>query len=442
MATEQLFADRYKLDRRLGVGGMATVQLAFDTRLERYVAVKLLAEHLAEDASFISRFRREALAAARLVHPNIVQVFDFGSDSRTGRQFIVMEYVDGHSCAELLRDNGPMSPRQAVEILMQACRGLDYAHRNGVVHRDVKPGNLMVNTDGVVKLADFGIAKAAEQSDITKVGSVLGTAAYLSPEQARGEPAGPASDMYALGVVSYQLMAGHLPYEAASLTDLARLQESGPPPRLSDEVRDVPPTLSAAVARALARDPANRYEDAAEMEDALADGLAGVGHTEDLDATRALPGDDATRMLPPTSTGTRAARRPLQPLVEDAPPPRRPAPSRRQPAPQREKSGAGKWIALVLVIVVVAAGAFAYQAINGGGNKQVQLNEDVGGSVDDAVQSFKDLVASTRRARRRRCRRRSTWWPAAPARCRRRCGRRAGRAGRGRACPTSSCRRP
>ena len=208
MATEQLFADRYRLERRLGVGGMATVQLAFDTRLERNVAVKLLAEHLAEDASFVSRFRREALAAARLVHPNIVQVFDFGSDVHSGRQFIVMEYVDGHSCAELLRDRGPMTPRDAVEILTQACRGLDYAHRNGVVHRDVKPGNLMVNTDGVVKLADFGIAKAAEQSDITKVGSVLGTAAYLSPEQARGEPAGPASDLYALGVVSYQLMAG------------------------------------------------------------------------------------------------------------------------------------------------------------------------------------------------------------------------------------------
>jgi serine/threonine protein kinase len=397
MATEQqLFADRYRLERRLGVGGMATVQLAFDTRLERYVAVKLLAEHLAEDASFVSRFRREALAAARLVHPNIVQVFDFGSDASSGRQFIVMEYVDGHSCAELLRDNGPMSPRDAVEILTQACRGLDYAHRNGVVHRDVKPGNLMVNTDGVVKLADFGIAKAAEQSDITKVGSVLGTAAYLSPEQARGEPAGPASDMYALGVVSYQLMSGHLPYEAASLTDLARLQESGPPPRLSDEVRDVPVTLAAAVARALAKDPARRYEDAAEMEDALRDGLAGVGHTEDLDATHHLPDDDETRMLPPTSTGTRA-RRPLQPLVEDSPPPRRAAPSRRQPAPRREKPGSGKWVALVLVVLAIAGGAFAYQAINSGGNKSVQLDQDVGGNVDDAVQSFKDLVDNNTR---------------------------------------------
>jgi serine/threonine protein kinase len=396
MATEQLFADRYRLDRRLGVGGMATVQLAFDTRLERNVAVKLLAEHLAEDSSFVSRFRREALAAARLVHPNIVQVFDFGSDVHSGRQFIVMEYVDGHSCAELLRDRGPMPPRDAVEILTQACRGLDYAHRNGVVHRDVKPGNLMVNTDGVVKLADFGIAKAAEQSDITKVGSVLGTAAYLSPEQARGEPAGPASDIYALGVVCYQLMAGKLPYEAASLTDLARLQESAPPPRLSDEVRDVPPALAAAVSRALARDPERRYADAAEMEDALRDGLAGISGTEDLEATHHMADDEATRMF---ATGTRP-RRPLQPVAEDPPSRRmatRPAPSRRQPAPQRQKSGgAGKWVALLLVIILIAGGAVAYQTINSG-SKQVELNSEVRGNVDDAVQSFKDLVEQNTR---------------------------------------------
>ena len=405
MATEQLFADRYKLDRRLGVGGMATVQLAFDTRLERNVAVKLLAEHLAEDASFVSRFRREALAAARLVHPNIVQVFDFGSDAASGRQFIVMEYVDGHSCAELLRDRGPMSARDAVEILGQACRGLDYAHRNGVVHRDVKPGNLLVNTDGVVKLADFGIAKAAEQSDITKVGSVLGTAAYLSPEQARGEPAGPASDIYALGVVSYQLMAGRLPYEAASLTDLARLQESGPPPRLQDAARDVSAPLAAAVGRALARDPERRYVDAAEMEDALRDGLAGVApNTEDLEATRALPDDEATRMLSPTaSTGAVRPRRPLQPVDE---PPRRtgtgrPAPARRQGRvgadKQKKRGGAGKWIALLLVLALVAGGVVAYQAITDATAKSVELNEDVGGNVDEAVQSFKDLIENNTR---------------------------------------------
>jgi serine/threonine-protein kinase len=399
MATDQLFADRYRLERRLGVGGMATVQLAFDTRLERYVAVKLLAEHLAEDSAFVSRFRREALAAARLVHPNIVQVFDFGSESSSGRQFIVMEFVDGHSCAEILRDRGPLGPRDAVDILAQACRGLDYAHRNGVVHRDVKPGNLLRNTDGVVKLADFGIAKAAEQSDITKVGSVLGTAAYLSPEQARGEPAGPASDLYALGVVAYQLMAGRLPYEAASLTDLARLQESGAPEPLNELARDVPPALAAVVLRALARDPERRYADAAEMEDALRDGLAGVGPaTEDLEATRALPAEDTTRML----TGTRQtgalppARRRLQPIDEPPrrTPPPRPAP-RRAPTPQRERGGAGKWIALVVVLLVIAGGIFAFQ--NLGSKKTVQLNPNVSGQVDDAVQSFKDLVDNNTR---------------------------------------------
>jgi eukaryotic-like serine/threonine-protein kinase len=391
MTTDQLFADRYRLERRLGVGGMATVQLAFDTRLERYVAVKLLAEHLAEDSAFVSRFRREALAAARLVHPNIVQVFDFGSESSSGRQFIVMEYVDGHSCAEILRDRGALGPRDAVDILTQACRGLDYAHRNGVVHRDVKPGNLLRNTDGVVKLADFGIAKAAEQSDITKVGSVLGTAAYLSPEQARGEPAGPASDLYALGVVAYQLMADRLPYEAASLTDLARLQESGAPERLDELNRDVPAPLAGAVLRALARDPADRYADAAEMEDALRDGLAGVAHTEDLDTTRALPPTESTRMI----TGTAAVpppRRRLQPIEEEPrrTPPPRPAP-RRAAQPQRKQGGgAGKWIALVVALLVIAGAIVAYQSL--GTKKTVQLNRNVSGQVNDAVQSFKSLV--------------------------------------------------
>src|SRR4051795_1413129 len=302
--TDELFAHRYKLDRRLGVGGMATVQLAFDTRLERYVAVKLLAEHLAEDASFVSRFRREALAAARLVHPNIVQVFDFGSEQSSGRQFIVMEFVDGHSCAELLRDRGPMGPRDAVDVLAQACRGLDYAHRNGVVHRDVKPGNLLRNTDGVVKLADFGIAKAAEQSDITKVGSVLGTAAYLSPEQARGQPAGPASDLYALGVVSYQLLAGRLPYEAASLTDLARLQETSPPPRLDELNPDVPGPLAEAIMVALHRDPERRYADAADMEQALGDALQGRAPARDTESTWAMDDTDATQMLAGTQATT------------------------------------------------------------------------------------------------------------------------------------------
>jgi serine/threonine protein kinase len=407
VTTDQLFAGRYRLERRLGVGGMSTVQLAFDTRLERYVAVKLLAEHLAEDASFISRFRREALAAARLVHPNVVQVFDFGSDEGSGRQYIVMEYVDGRSCAEILRERGHLSPREAVDILTQSCRGLDYAHRNGVVHRDVKPGNLLVSEDGMVKLADFGIAKAAEQSDITKVGSVLGTAAYLSPEQARGEPAGPASDLYALGVVAYQLMAGRLPYEAASLTDLAR-QQATPPRRLDHMAGEVPPALAAAVMRALAGDPAQRYADAAEMEEALREGLANRGPTsvtetawmspdDETEATRALSRTSATTAMPP--------RRRLEPIDEPptAPPVAAPArAARRRPSgpPPREVTrggGARKWVALLIVLAVIVAGVAAYQAVGSGGRKAVQLREQVGGRAQDALDQLRGLITDNTR---------------------------------------------
>ena len=252
-------AGRYRLEGRLGYGGMSTVHLAFDRRLERQVAVKLLAEHLAEDPTFVSRFQREAQAAARLVHPNIVQVFDSGLDERTGQHFIVMEYIEGHSCAEILRDEGWVEVDEAASIIEQACEGLDYAHRHGVVHRDVKPGNLLRSLEGEVKLADFGIAKATEQSSITQVGSVLGTAAYLAPEQARGEEAGPPADLYALGVVTYQLISGRLPYEAASLTELALKQQREEPPTLDTLVAAVTPELADAVAIALALDPRERY---------------------------------------------------------------------------------------------------------------------------------------------------------------------------------------
>ena len=397
----ELFADRYRLERRLGVGGMSTVQLAFDTRLERNVAVKLLAEHLADDASFVSRFKREALAAARLVHPNIVQVFDFGLDDESHRNFIVMEFVDGQSCAEILRERGTLPPDEAVEILSQSCRGLAYAHRHEVIHRDVKPGNLLRSHDGMVKLADFGIAKAAEQSDITKVGSVLGTAAYLAPEQARGEPAGPASDMYALGVVAYQLLAGRLPYEAASLTDLARLQDSGPPPRLDEVTTGVSPALAAAVARALHRDPDQRYADAGDMETALRDSLRGRAPAaptgwapapEDTEATRMLTGTSATSAMPRTSQA--APRRRLEPL--DEPPTSAPRAPRRAPAPpprKKKSGGALRWVVGVLVVLALAAAGFAgYQALESSSAGSVELREDVRGNVDDAVGELRGLI--------------------------------------------------
>jgi len=404
--TDTLFAGRYRLERRLGAGGMAMVQLALDTRLERRVAVKLLAEHLATDSNFVSRFRREALAAAKLLHPNVVQVFDTGADESTGRQYIVMEFVDGPSCAEILRELGRLEPGDAVSILSQACRGLDYAHRNGVVHRDVKPGNLLRSREsGQVKLADFGIAKAAEHSDMTKVGSVLGTAAYLSPEQARGAPAGPSSDLYALGVVSYQLLAGRLPFEAASLTDLARQQDTGSPAPLHELDPQIPRPLSLVVARALERDPADRFADAGAMERALEDSLRGIA-PEPTATTHALEATEATRALEKTAVTTPLARtqaaaprrRRIEPIAE---PPRaesrRPAPA----AAARRRPGAGGFVralrTLVIVALLAAIGVGAYVLIDQTGQRSVQLRERVRGDMEDAVDEIQGLIEENTR---------------------------------------------
>jgi serine/threonine protein kinase len=315
--------------------------------------------------------------------------------------------VDGESCAEILRDHGPMGPREAVNVLAQACRGLDYAHRNGVVHRDVKPGNLLRSRDNAVKLADFGIAKAAEQSDITKVGSVLGTAAYLSPEQARGEPAGPASDLYALGVVSYQLLAGRLPYEAASLTDLARLQETSPPPRLDELNPDVSAPLAEAIMVALHRDPERRYADAADMEQALGDALQGRGPGRDTESTWAMDDTESTQVLGRTQATTamppRERPRRLEPLVEEPARRRRPepAPARRArsapPPPRRRSSGIKMWLALLLVLALIAGGLAIYQAASNGVQKGVKLKQDVQGQVNDAVDELKALIEDNTR---------------------------------------------
>ncbi|MBA2763889.1 MAG: serine/threonine protein kinase [Thermoleophilaceae bacterium] len=305
MSTPSQVANRYTLEGRLGAGGMSTVFLAKDLVLERQVAVKLLAEHLADDEAFVARFRREALSAARLQHPNVVQVYDSGRDSDSGRHYIVMEFVDGPSCAEILRDRGTMEIEESARVIEDACNGLDYAHRAGVVHRDVKPGNLLiVGESGATKLADFGIAKAAEQTRITQVGSVLGTAAYLSPEQARGEEAGPASDLYSLGVCAYQFLTGRLPHEYSSLTELALKQQQDAILPITEFRPEVPPALDRAVRTSLEIDPDLRYGSALLMGQAIAAGLHGQYTdetmrmaTSELQATRALPQDEGTRVM-------------------------------------------------------------------------------------------------------------------------------------------------
>ena len=387
-------AGRYRLEGRLGFGGMSTVHLAMDMRLERQVAVKLLAEHLADDPAFVSRFQREAQAAARLVHPNVVQVFDSGRDEHTAQYFIVMEYIEGSSCAEILRDDGWVDVDEALAIIEQACEGLHYAHRHGVVHRDVKPGNLLRAREGEVKLADFGIAKATEQSSITQVGSVLGTAAYLAPEQARGEEAGPKADLYALGVVTYQLISGRLPYEASSLTELALKQQREEPPTLDTLVAAVRPELADAVAIALALDPRERYSTAREMGRALSDGAKGIAPGERPAPVRSAPATQATSVL----GGSRRDSPPTRAVATRRP---RPGPARAtpplaasvRPSRERRRGGRGRLLGILVALLALALVIVAIVLISTPAQTKVVLRNVVYSDVQRATSALQQLVS-------------------------------------------------
>jgi eukaryotic-like serine/threonine-protein kinase len=255
---------RYRLKRPLGHGGMATVYLGHDSELDRPVAIKVLAETLTGDETFRRRFLREAQLAARLSHPNVVSVYDAGEQA-DGRPYIVMEHVDGETLADVLRKRGPLPADEAATLAAQACRGLAHAHAAGLVHRDVKPQNLLLRRDGTLKVADFGIARAAEGTALTEAGTVLGTAAYLSPEQALGQEATPAADVYSLGAVLYELLTGRPPYELESLADLAARQAEGSITPVSELAAGIPQRVEDAVMRSLARNPAYRPTSAGEL---------------------------------------------------------------------------------------------------------------------------------------------------------------------------------
>src|SRR4051794_21578179 len=401
----ELLAGRYELGERLGVGGMSTVRLARDRRLEREVAVKVLAEHLAEDPQFVARFRREALAAARLVHPNIVQVFDFGLDEPTGRHYIVMEYIRGQSLAEILRERSILPVSETLAIVSHACRGLDYAHRHGVVHRDIKPGNLLRSEEGLVKVADFGIARnMGDESSITQVGSVLGTAAYLAPEQAHGEDAGPRADLYALGVVTYQCLSGRLPYEAQSLTELALKQQGEAPPLLHPLNPEVTPQLAAAVDRALALEAGDRFASAEEMRQALADGARGIGAQPEEDSTHVLASQTAPtsvtpRRDPATADQPVVARQP-QPGRRPAPPPQpatAPPPARAARRAPRRRGRFRRFVGMLLILVLIAGGAAAAIIGTSNDNGSVRLRQYAGHKAQDLIDEVQQLVEDNTR---------------------------------------------
>jgi eukaryotic-like serine/threonine-protein kinase len=302
-----IFNGRYELHRRLGRGGMAEVYLARDQMLDRPVAVKVLFPALATDAGFVERFRREAQSAANLQHANIVSVFDWGEAN--GTYFIVMEYVEGHTLAEILRDDGRVHPDRAAEIAADIAAALGFAHRNGVVHRDVKPGNVLVTPDGSVKVADFGIARAiSDHSDqnLTKTGSVMGTATYFSPEQARGAPVDPRSDLYSLGCVLYEMTTGQAPFSGESAVAIAykHVQENPVPPRQIDPA--LPETLEAITLKCLAKNPANRYPTAQDLRADLRRYLDGARIL--AEPVLAPPIDpSATNVMAPTGYDNRTA---------------------------------------------------------------------------------------------------------------------------------------
>ena len=265
---DTIIDERYRVLNRLGSGGMADVYCAEDLQLGRNVAVKLLYRRFAEDSEFVERFRREASSAAGLQHPNIVGVFDRGEWD--GTYYIAMEYLKGHTLKQLVRDHGAMPPDLAVDITIQVLRAAKFAHKRGVVHRDIKPHNVILDEEGRAKVTDFGIARAGA-SDMTETGSIMGTAQYLSPEQAQGQPVSPRSDLYSIGVMLYELLTGQVPFDAESAVTIALKHVSEPPSPPSQLNPAVPPALDAVVLRALEKDPALRFADADEFAAALLD---------------------------------------------------------------------------------------------------------------------------------------------------------------------------
>ena len=306
-ADGRTYGGRYAIIERVGTGGMAEVYRARDELLGREVAVKVLSERFSRDRSFVERFRREAQAAANLNHPNIVSLFDYGSDD--GTYFIVMEFIDGSSLSDIVHREGALMPERAAEIASDVAKALERAHAQGLVHRDIKSGNIMITRTGQTKVTDFGIARAVGrdgEQTMTQTGMVIGTAAYLSPEQAQGNPVDGRSDVYSLGVVLFEMLTGRTPFSGDSALSIAykHVREDARPP--SELNRDVSPQLDAITLKALAKNPDNRYSTAAEMSEDLQRFMHGqkVQATPLLgDRTAVMGRGTGTQVLPPTEVG-------------------------------------------------------------------------------------------------------------------------------------------
>ena len=361
MKTGEVVAGRYELEDLLGVGGMSSVYRARDRVLERTVALKILHEQFSHDPAYVERFRREARAIAKLSHPNIVTVIDRGEFE--GRQFIVFEYVAGETLKQLVTREAPLPPDRALALVHQVARGLAFAHEHGIVHRDVKPHNVLLDEDGAAKVTDFGIARSlgAPDAGLTQTGTVLGTGAYISPEQAAGRPADERSDQYSLGALLYELLTGRIPYEGESIVAVATRHVRDPVPNVREVRPEISPRVDALIRRAMAKRPEDRFPSTDAMIGAIEACLA-----DEVTRGRAHenghPDDGATQVI--------AAPTPSEPLFDPPPPPRR---RRRRRFPWR----------LVAALAVLALGAalLAYfvrgqeggGARGGGGGEAVRL---------------------------------------------------------------------
>jgi serine/threonine-protein kinase len=300
-----LIADRYELEELVGTGGMSTVFRAHDLQLEREVAIKILHEHYAADPEYLERFRREARAVARLSHPNIVTVIDRGDDD--GRQYIVFEHVEGENLKELCMRSGRLPVRQALELALAVADGLAFAHDHGLVHRDVKPQNVLLSNEGEVKVTDFGIARSLHvEQGVTQTGTVLGTGEYLAPEQASGRQISPATDVYSLGVVLWELLAGDVPFTGDNFVAVALRHVNEPPPHLRERRPDVSPRLEAAVDCALAKDPARRFPSMKAFAQEL---RACLAEADAVGLPPPLPDAELTLVTPPPRAQARRRRR-------------------------------------------------------------------------------------------------------------------------------------
>ena len=395
---DQVFDGRYRVVRKLGTGGMANVYLAEDQELGRSVAIKMLDERHSQDEQFVERFRREAKNAAGLSHPNIVSIYDRGQAE--GTYYIAMEYLEGRTLKELLIARGPTPLAVAIDYARQILSALGFAHRHGIVHRDIKPHNVVVAPDGRLKVTDFGIARSGT-SQMTETGSIIGTAQYLSPEQAKGAPVTPASDIYSVGIVLYEMLTGLVPFTGDTPLEIAMKHLSTTPLPPSEARPDVPHELDSIVLRALAKDPEDRYQSADEMDADLARasrGQAVAPETEEA-ATQVLRGAGAATLASAPTAITRRVTV-VPPATGPPPPYSRPTGFYEYDEPRRRSFW--PWLlAALLVAAAIVAGWYVYTKI------QDQLNQTkpvsvplVQGSVEQlAVQK---LVAAGLQVRVRR----------------------------------------